>query len=172
VANINGVPVGTLNCNVDDSSYYACRNVAEQLRNPEGIIKDMHFWQRKLNWKQELITEWRQTLSTCPVGLYSVREAFNYISKGYFDGHQVLFPDLVKELLDIITDEETTVNNFNEFFVDLMHISERIDLDALRQNGIKEAKPQIAYLVDMAKAEALSCLGDNEAAVKLAERYL
>ena len=172
VANINGVPIGTLNCDVDDSSYYACRNVEEQLRNREGIIKDMRFWQHKLDWKQDLITAWRQTLNTSLVELYAIREAFNYISKGYFDGQQILFSDLAKEMADIITDTETTVSNFNGFFVDLMHLSERIDLDALRQNGIKEANPQIAYLVDMAKAEALDCLGDEQAAVKLAERYL
>ena len=53
-----------------------------------------------------------------------------------------------------------------------MHITDCIDLEALRKNGINEANPQIAYLADMAKAEALDCLGDKQAAVKLAERYL
>jgi hypothetical protein len=172
VANINGVPIGTLSCSVDDSSYYACRNVEEQLRNRESIVKDMRFWHHKLDWKQELITAWRQILNTSLVELYATREAFTYISKGYFDGQQILFSDLANEMADIITSAETTVNNFNAFFVDLMQLSQRIDLDVLRQNGVKEANPQIAYLVDMAKAEALDCLGDEQAAVKLAEPYL
>ena len=75
-------------------------------------------------------------------------------------------------MADIITYAETTISNYNGFFVDLMRLSERIDIEALRQNGFKAANPQIAYVVDMAKAEALDCLGEEKAATKLAERYL
>jgi hypothetical protein len=172
VANINGVSVGTLNCNVDESSYYACWNIADQLRNRERIIKDMRFWHHKPDWKLELIPAWKLTFHTRLVELYAIREAFTFISKGYFDGQQILFSDLAKEMADIIAGAETMVNNFNGFFDDIMHLSERIDMDTLRQNGFKESNPQIAYLVDMAKAEALDCLGDEQAAVKLVERYL
>ena len=101
-----------------------------------------------------------------------MREAFSYISKGYFDGQQVLFSDLAKEMDDIITSAETTVSNFNEFFAELMELSERIDIEALRQNGINEANPQIAYLVDMAKAHALDAMGEEDAATQIVDRYL
>ena len=171
-ANIKGVPVETLNCGVDDGSYYACRNVEEQLRTREGIIKDMRFWHQEPDWKKELITTWKDSVNTCLVELYAVREAFSYISKGYFDGQQVLFSDLAKEMDDIITSAETTVSNFNEFFAELMELSERIDIEALRQNGINEANPQIAYLVDMAKAHALDAMGEEDAATQIVERYL
>ena len=170
--NIKGVPVETLNCGADDGSYYACRNVDEQLRTREGIIKDMRFWHQESDWKKELITTWKDSMKTCLVELYAVRKAFSYIIKGYFDSQQMLFSDLAKEMDDIITSAETTVNNFNEFFVELMKLSERIDIEALRQNGINEANPQIAYLVDMAKAHALDAMGEEDAATQIVERYL
>ena len=53
---------------------------------------------------------------------------------------------------------ETTVGNFNEFFAELMKLSERIDIEALQRNGINEANPQIEYFVDMAKAHALDAM--------------
>jgi hypothetical protein len=53
-----------------------------------------------------------------------------------------------------------------------MGLGAKIDLDILRKSASKEVNQLVVYIVDMAKAEALDCLGDREAAVKAAERYI
>jgi hypothetical protein len=100
------------------------------------------------------------------------QQAFASISRSYFDGHNLLFPDLAGDLAEIVTDTENVAGSFNEVFADMMALSERIDLEALRQSVGKEATQQISYIVDMAKAEALDLLGDQKTAVELAERHL
>lgn len=55
--------------------------------------------------------------------------------------------------------------------VPLLNI-ERLDLEALRQNAIKVSPQPMAYIIDMAKAEALDSLGQEEEGIKLAEKYL
>jgi hypothetical protein len=42
----------------------------------------------------------------------------------------------------------------------------------LHQNSGKEAAFRRTYIVDMAKTEALYMLGEGEAGIKLAKRYL
>jgi hypothetical protein len=64
------------------------------------------------------------------------------------------------------------VANFNEVFADMMALNKPIDLESLHQNANQEVSRVMAYIVDMAKAEALDCLGEREAGVKLVERYL
>jgi hypothetical protein len=53
-----------------------------------------------------------------------------------------------------------------------MKLSERIDIEVLRQNGINEANPQIVLMIDMAKAHALDAMGEEEAATQIVERYI
>ena len=48
----------------------------------------------------------------------------------------------------------------------------RINLEQAQKGAAKNIIEQTAYLVAMAKAEALDAMGDEQAAVKLAERYL
>ena len=47
-----------------------------------------------------------------------------------------------------------------------------IDLEQVRKSAGKKTTEQTAYLVDIAKAEALDALGEREAGIRLAERYL
>ena len=53
-----------------------------------------------------------------------------------------------------------------------MGLGAKIDLEVSRQNASREANQLITYIVDMAKAEALDCLGEREEGVRLVERYL
>ena len=61
---------------------------------------------------------------------------------------------------------------FNDDLATGMGLCKKIDLEILRQSATMQANQLIAYIVDMAKAEALDCLRDQKAAVKVAERYL
>ena len=53
-----------------------------------------------------------------------------------------------------------------------MELYKPLDFAAIRDNADRETSRVMAYIVDMAKCEALDCMGEEEAATKLAERYL
>lgn len=72
----------------------------------------------------------------------------------------------------MLTEAENTVKEFNSTFVETFNYYQPLAIAAIRDNANKEVNRVMAYIVDMAKAEALDCLGDRDAGVKLAERYL
>lgn len=51
-------------------------------------------------------------------------------------------------------------------------VSYRVDLEAARRSARGAVPETVSCLVDMAKAEALSTLGDRAAALALVERHL
>jgi hypothetical protein len=64
------------------------------------------------------------------------------------------------------------VNNFNASFVKTFQYFLPLKLEAIRAKAAKEMHRVIAYIMDMAKAEALECLGKGKAGVELVEKYL
>lgn len=173
VATVDGIPVWAIECSIDQSSYYSClHGVEEQSRKREGLLESIRKWDPKLGLNKELTGEWKHAVSSMLVELYSFRKALITIQKSYFEGHELLFPDLAKDLEEVISATEKTMDNFNKDLADMMELSEGIDLEAIRRNADNVSSQQISYIVDMAKAEALDCLGEPQEAVKLAERHL
>jgi hypothetical protein len=172
-ATLIGIPVDGLSCYVGDYSYYSCPNgLEEQLRKRKQLLEDMQYWQCKPNWKEESIRDWKYALNKYVTELYAFQQAFASISNSYFDGHELLFLDLSRDLAEIVIGTENMVANFNEVFADTSELSERINLEAVRQSASMETTKQVLYIVDMAKAEALEALGDQKTAVELAGRHL
>jgi len=134
---------GTLGCLAIESTYYGVHN----------------------NW-----AIWKDIGEKSLLELYSFQGAVTSISERYFDGHQVLFADLAKDLTAVITGAEGVVNTFNEILPqdNVRHI----DLNALCRDASKKASGQVAFLVDMAKVEALIFMGDSDIATKVVEGYL
>lgn len=104
--------------------------------------------------------------------LYAFQDAVVFISKYYFDGHQILFPDVDRCLADLIKDIQEQVEMFNDSCIEETEQEYRIDLKEVRKGAGQKTIEQTALLVDMAKSEALDCLGDQQAARVIAERYL
>jgi hypothetical protein len=82
----------------------------------------------------------------------------------------LLFPDLVKSLVDFIKYTEMLVASFNDEIAGKSE--DKIDLEALRQGDSKAVMQQISDLVNMAKADALDAVGEDQAATELLERFL
>ena len=103
--------------------------------------------------------------------LYAFRQAIATISQRYYDGEEVLFPDLVRSLTDLIKyTEELLVAPFND---GVAAISEdKLDLEAIRQGVGNAVMQQISNLVNMAKTDALDAVGEHQAATELVERYI
>ncbi len=121
--------------------------------------------------------KWRQRVEGFLKELYAVRGAVSLISERYFDGHGSLFRDAKEGLDQTIEGVEALAHAFNDI---LAAEAEglpgpgpgRFDLDALRQASAEAAAALAAILVDLAKARALAALGEPEAAVELAGRYV
>jgi hypothetical protein len=122
--------------------------------------------------QEELVQDWKQSVRYCLLELYAYRQAIEQIQQIYFEGQTVLFPDVTRDLAEIITQLETTVGNLNASFVETFQYYQPLGLKAIRDYATKEVNRVMAYIVDMAKDETLDCLGDREEGVKLVERYL
>lgn len=61
---------------------------------------------------------------------------------------------------------------FNDLCEEQGEQSYLIDLEEIRNHTRVIAKRQVIKMVDMAKAQALVCLGEHEAAIRLMKRYL
>ncbi len=47
-----------------------------------------------------------------------------------------------------------------------------IDLEGLTKGGQDIVRDQVSYMVDMAKADALDVLGENQQAIELVDRHV
>ena len=102
--------------------------------------------------------------------LYAFRQAVITIRQRYFDGVELLFPDLDRSPVDLTKHTEELITSFNDQVV--KKSEDKINIEALLQAADKLAAQRVSYFVDMAKAEALDALGEHQAATELVEQYL
>ena len=104
--------------------------------------------------------------------MHSFRDVITAVSQHYFDGHQLLFPDLEKVLAEIIDGAEELVDIFNDIIDEGMEQHGRMDMEDIRRSTSMRTSQKTTYFVDMAKAEALENMGEKQAARELTGRYL
>ena len=133
---INDVTVKPFPYPVDEQDYYICHfGIEEALKRRNGILDDARYWRYNQEKKGQMIKDWQTVFESHLAELYAYRQSINSIRQSYFEGQPILFQDLDKDLEEIITDTEELANSFNEIFVDLFQLSERIDLEAIHQNA-------------------------------------
>ncbi|MCX6000214.1 MAG: hypothetical protein NTU41_11700 [Chloroflexi bacterium] len=142
------------------------------LGHRERLLDEMQALRRKPDRDAALRQDWKDAAESFLAELYSFREAAASVSARYFDGQAVLFSDVAKELDKVITDTEELANRFNSDIADGAGPALKIDLAAVRQNAGRSPSQPLACLIDLAKAEALTDLGEQPSATKLVERYL
>jgi hypothetical protein len=113
---------------------------------------------------------WKQMAGPSLTNLYAFRQAIITIRQRYFDGVELLFPDLDRSMVDLTKHTEELITSFNDQVI--KKSEDMINIEALRQDAVKVAVERVSYIVDMAKAEALDAMGENRAAVELVERHL
>ena len=131
--------------------------------------------------------QWREMTEDYLGELYSFRQAISSINHRYFEGQSGLFPGSAHALSQLLEQAEKLVNVYNRNLAADLELLDRavdgsdaqgsenrhtIDLSNLRGRTQGAATNQAAYLVDMAKAEALDQMGDTQAATDLVERYV
>jgi hypothetical protein len=172
VALVASVPVVRLQCCVDECSYQICSNVNEQLRRRGQLLESLRIWQSKPERKAEQLRDWKDIAEVFLADLFAFQDALAFIGKHYFDGHQILFPDLDRYLADLVEETGELVGMFNDSCAEEAEQNYLIDLEEVRKGASEKATEQTAFLVDMAKAEALDAMGEPRVARELAERHL
>ncbi len=137
------------------------------------------FRQRVEHWKELVLGFLRE--------IYTLRGSIASINQRYFEGQDVLFPAVVEGLDQLLALVEKSVGIYNDSLARDIERLERplvetgdgqdespltIDLAAVIEGVEGPAREQVAYLVDMAKANALDVLGESENAVKMVEQYV
>jgi hypothetical protein len=153
------------------------------------------FWERvspkHIKPFKQSVGDWKLRAKELLSRLYTLRYAISSISQRYFDSTEILFPHQAEELGVLVRETERIVTVFHETLVaDLEqhrrlwarvrpedpvqqpHSGISIDCEALEWSVQKQAAAEVAYLVDMAKAEALEYLGEHRQAIEVVERHL
>ena len=193
VATLAGVASGILDCYLDGYRYRVCRNageLAEEVSRRESLLEsvqvgkpdssnDERFRQRIEHWKIS-------ALGFLPE-IYILSRAINSISQRYFEGQDPLFSEVSDGFGQLLALVEKLVNIYNEALAGDIERSERlliepgegqnqspltIDLAGLVETVQGSAREQVAFLVDMAKADALDLLGETRQAFELVERHV
>jgi DNA integrity scanning protein DisA with diadenylate cyclase activity len=172
VATVAGVPVASLDYYLDECSYYVCQDTDEHLRRRAQLLQSLQIWKPKPDQKVREFKEWKMVAEVFLADLYTFLDATAFISKRYFDSHQILFPDLDGYLVSLMDESKQLVGMFNDLCTQETEQSYRIDLEDVHKSASKQAAEKIAFLVDMAKAEALDSLGETHAATELVLRHL
>ncbi len=130
--------------------------------------------------------DWRTLAEALLLELHTIRTAIKSINDGYLEAQQTLFPDSARGLDALVTFGDKLINIYNESLATGIDEARRalndgpeeqkssltIDVVELTKRTCEPAKDQMAYLVDMAKAEALDLMGEAGKGLTLVERYV
>jgi hypothetical protein len=190
VATLAEVKMGKLDCYLDGYRNRVCRDageLAEEVTNRESLLKSLGA--QKLGEEQfrHRIELWKELALRVLPEIYTLREANESINDRYFEGQGILFPSVAEGFHQLLALEGKTVDIYNKDLAGSIERVERllnetgdgqdvppltIDLSELVENVQSAAKEQVAYMVDMAKADALDLLGENRQALELVERRI
>jgi hypothetical protein len=120
--------------------------------------------------KRQDLTRWQEEAELFLVELHSLRLAVMTTSKRYFDGHDLLFPALTECLDYLVKAMEVLVEMFNEDLAPRK--GAEVDVVAVEARAGTVGTAQAAFLVDMARAEALDAMGENQAAIQSMGRHI
>ena len=193
VATLAGVNVGKLQCYLDGYQYRVCPDagkLAEEVSRRESLLDsvqvgkpggsdDERFRQRVDHWKQS-------ALGFVPE-IYTLRRAIDAISQRYFGGQEALFPEVADGFSQLLASVGKLVDIYNEGLAGDIERLERLifetedrqdgspltlNLAGLIENVQGATREQVAYMVDMAKADALDLLGETRQAFELVDRHV
>ena len=144
----------------------------KQFRKREQLLEYPRICQWKPEQKEKDFQLWRELAQNFLIEICSLDDAVAFVSKHYFDGRQILFTDYADCLDNLIEETKKLVEMFNDLCQEQEEQSYFIDLEEIRNDVREIAKGQVVKMVDMAKAQALESLGEDEEALRLVKKYL
>ena len=193
VATLAGVAAGILDCYLDGYRYRVCQDageLAEEVSRRESLLESVKVWEPDSSnderFRQQ-VEHWKISALGFLPEIYILSRAINSISQRYFEGQDPLFSEVSDGFGQLLALVEKLVNIYNEALAGDIERSERllmepgegqnqspltIDLAGMVETVQGSAREQVAYLVDMAKADALDLLGETRQAFELVERHV
>ena len=150
VAVVAGVPVYYFECYMDDSAYYLCQSTDEQIHKREQLLKYPRIYQWKPDQKENEFQLWRELALNFFIEIYSFSDAVAFVSKHYFDGYPLLFPDYADTFKTLLEETMQLVDMFNDLCREQGEQSHLIDLKEIRKIAGDKAREQVVKMVDMA----------------------
>jgi hypothetical protein len=189
---LEGVKVSHLCGYLEGYQYHLCRDlaeIAEERRRRESLLEALRGWKpgsRSDDRYRRRIAWWREMAGDFLGELYSLRQAAETISQRYFDGYQALFPSRAGDFAKLVKCIEELVEGYNQDFANepeprtgssqqglpVIKPSNLIDGAALEKAVSPGARQHIGFFVDMAKAEALDAIGEQQRAVELMDQHV
>jgi hypothetical protein len=132
------------------------------------------------------LPEWREHLERLVAEVIRWEGAWAEIKTRYYEGQEVLMPDVVEQLSGLVEQVSHVVEMFNNWAEALQYeamsrrkrkrpvpdpLPEPLDLDDVRSRITDSTALQTAQIVDMAKAEACEAVGERTWALEYAGRH-
>ena len=121
---------------------------------------------------------WRDQALCFAPEVFALRETLGEVAERYFEGNRLLFDDERDALEAQANVWQLLLEHFNDLVaVELERVGEdaqnvpRLDMADIEKAGRALVLDQTAYLVDLAKADALRTLGETNAAAEVMERH-
>jgi len=193
VATLAGVKVGKLDCYTDGYRYQVCPStleLSEELSQRKTLLAALHVGKPDRGDEERFrhrVEHWKESALGFLPEIYTLRKAIDSISQRYFDGQEALFPEVAEGFEQLLALVEKLVGVYNEALAgDIERLESllsetrdgqdespvTIDLAGLVDNVQGSAREQVAYMVDMAKADALDLLGETRQAWELVDRHI
>ena len=193
VASLAGVEVSKLSCYLDGYRYRVCipaSELADEVSRRKSLLESLQVGKPGNDDEERFrrrVEHWKESALGFLPEIYTVRGAINSISQRYFDGREGLFPDVAKGFDQLVVSAEKLVGIYNEALAEDI---ERLGRLLIETGGDQDespltidvagpiesvqgvAKEQVAYMVDMAKADALDLLGESRQAFELVDRHV
>ena len=130
---------------------------------------------------------WKELAHEFLIELYTLRRVIFSVNQLFYGGQQALFPKVTQSFKELVGYIERLVDLYNRDLAEgLDHLIailpegdskksiEPFSLDSANLDGLTKqpAKHETAYLVDMARVEALDTKGEKEKAVELLDRHI
>jgi hypothetical protein len=125
----------------------------------------------EFHWGKNRTKQWVGSITMLLNKLYVLSAINRHISNRYFNGHQILWANDIKELRDQVNEAEELVNLFNS--ADLLHeVDQKIDLMEQKNISPDQLHKSVAKCRYLARAEALYFMGEHKAATREIEKIV
>jgi len=193
VATLAAANVGKLSCYLDGYRYRVCRDareLAEEVSQRKSLLNSLQVGKPDNSDDERFrgrVEHWKELALGFIPEISALRRAIDSINQRYFESQQTLFPTVAEGFDQLLALVEKTVGIYNEHLAEeierlesLLHETGdgqrssplTIDLADLAEKIEGRSTGQIAYMVDMAKADALDLLGETRQAFELVDRHV
>ena len=200
-ATLGGVAVASLEAHVDEAmlTVHEAPEARQRQATREDVLRALRPVEDAIEDRSDLpedrsvvrAAHWRDHATTALRTVEGLAGAVAHVQARYFHGHDVIYPDLAGELAQVRAQLADAAASYNDYIAGPLdwltarthgqsESSEaaapsgglRVDLEAAKAQGAEQALATLQLLVDQAKFEAHTFVGERDAAQAIISRRL